>query len=129
MFSRHNSIKPVQTSSDPPAMKGLNMKKSFSSKAQKRSSSKLPSAETTRNPSNAWHWVPVLFPGLSVEQSQAVMEEVDSRSYTAPSWFRSRQPELKPGRNLEVEVGEPDRDPNNPLHWMPIPLPVISREN
>ena len=73
----------------------------------------------------AWQWMPVPVPGLSVAQLESIMQEVDRTPYMPPSWL------TKPGRGLtpavpSTEVGRPERNPNNPLDWMPVPPPVIS---
>ena len=55
------------------------------------------------------------------------MREVDQRHYTPPAWLtRSRL-----GRTpvvQQAEAGEPDRDPSNPVHWMPVLPPSVSLE-
>jgi hypothetical protein len=64
--------------------------------------------------------MPVPMPGLSVPQLQAFMQEVDKQPYTAPLWVQIPQAAFKAGQPPTRE----DRDPKNPMHWMPVPLPV-----
>jgi hypothetical protein len=43
-----------------------------------------------------------------------------------PQWVQRDEPVFKrPGRQSD---DYDDRDPNNPLHWMPVPLPNTTRE-
>jgi len=35
-------------------------------------------------------------------------------------------PASKPSRAARLDTAHMDRDPNNPLHWMPVPFPGLS---
>jgi hypothetical protein len=107
------------------AMKGPNMRTSLPSRTQSRRPIRPDLAADDRDPGNPWHWMPVLFPGLNTQQLEALMREVDQRPYTPPDWLT--RPRL--GRTptaQQTEAGEPDRDPTNPLHWMPVLPPAVS---
>ena len=87
---------------------------------------RLHHANTDRNPANLTHWMPVPPPGLTVSQLEVLMREVDRRPYTPPLWLQMRPPTPKP--LSQPATSALDRDPRDPLHWMPVPLPVISPE-
>ena len=79
--------------------------------------------EAGPDPANPLHWMPVPFPGLSIQQLVAQMERIDSKAYTAPQWLAMRRSSAVPAF-LESSGIDPDRDPNNPLDWMPVPPPA-----
>lgn len=79
--------------------------------------------EADRSPANPLHWMPVPFPGLTVFQLTALAQRLDGCPYRAPRWSSMRYPDFSPAG---FESPELDRDPVNPLHWIPVPLPVTS---
>lgn len=81
--------------------------------------------EVDRDPANPAHWVPVLFPGLTYRELEGLMQAVDQRPYTAPR--RLARPRVdRAVRVRPILNGGPDRDPRNPLHWMPLLPPAFS---
>jgi hypothetical protein len=81
---------------------------------------------TDRDPADPTHWMPVPFPGLSLAQLEALTCEADRRPYTPRVWLQLRQ--RAPASDTLPTKPDFDRDPRNPLHWMPVPPPVISPE-
>lgn len=79
--------------------------------------------KTDRSLTNPTHWMPVPFPGLTLSEHGALMREMDRRPYTPPPWLRMRQTAPSCER---LATPASDRDPQNPLHWMAVPPPVIS---
>jgi hypothetical protein len=96
--------------------------------ANRRPSTTAPfgSAQPERDAHNPLHWMPVPYPGLSAPRHHRFMVEVDRRPYTAPCWLGIlRRPSRMEG--LHSAVGDREREPNNPLHWMPVLPPALLR--